>query len=330
MSNTITPLTPPTPAPPSADNPAILYLNNLQGKTGRTSMISFLNRIAKILGGEEYTLDNYPWASLQAKDLNTVKSTLVDQDFSPRTINNYLAAMRGVARQAWLEKQMHHETYLLITQVKRATGNRVIKGRALTVREIERLYDVFDDSSLLALRDHAIITILLECGIRRKEVQMMTIGQINFKECSFVARTKGNKERHVYLTQNAARVLEKWLRVHPFPLNPDNPVFVRFRRSDKAVNAFLSSKAINDILHRWRKAAGLEEFTPHDLRRTFATFLFDNHVDSKLIKDAMGHENIATTMRYDKRKEARTASLMRTFSYGVEKEKYHNFHEKDD
>lgn len=58
--------------------------------------------------------------------------------------------------------------------------------------------------------------------------------------------------------------------------------------------------AIFKMIEKRAKAAGIEKFTPHGLRRTFATRTLDVGADISIVKEAMGHSSINTTQRYDR------------------------------
>ena len=63
----------------------------------------------------------------------------------------------------------------------------------------------------------------------------------------------------------------------------------------------MSPMAIFKMIEKRAKAAGIEKFTPHDLRRTFATRMLDVGADISIVKETMGYSSINTTQRYDRR-----------------------------
>ena len=62
----------------------------------------------------------------------------------------------------------------------------------------------------------------------------------------------------------------------------------------------MSPMAIFKMIEKRAKAAGIEKFTPHGLRRTFATRMLGVGADISIVKEAMGHSSINTTQRYDR------------------------------
>ena len=63
---------------------------------------------------------------------------------------------------------------------------------------------------------------------------------------------------------------------------------------------------------RRAKSLGID-LAPHDLRRTFATRLFEMGGDANLVRKAMGHASITTTQRYDKRDDKAVQSFVAGF-----------------
>ena len=65
----------------------------------------------------------------------------------------------------------------------------------------------------------------------------------------------------------------------------------------------LTGQAIRDVVHRRAAQAGVEDASPHDLRRSFVSDLLDAGVDIATVAAMAGHANIETTRRYDRRGE---------------------------
>jgi site-specific recombinase XerD len=65
----------------------------------------------------------------------------------------------------------------------------------------------------------------------------------------------------------------------------------------------LSVGGVNRLVEQARVAAGIEPFTVHDLRRSFATTLIERGADLSIVQKLLGHESISTTTIYDRRGE---------------------------
>ena len=283
-------------------NPAIAYINSLNSKKSRQTMVSFLNRVANIIGFD--SLDDCPWASLRRHHVQAIKDQLIKRELAPSTINTYLAAIRGVALEAWQIKLIDTDTYQHIKLVKSVRGSRLSKGRALEGVESQALLNACsNDSSSKGRRDAAIFAVLLGCGLRRSELVSLNLEHISWTKGTLKVLGKGNKERLSYMPDGTITYLENW--VNNVRGDSRGPLFTRIRRHDFFTINRLSDQAIYHILEVRRIETGLDNFSPHDLRRTFASALLDNGEDLITVRDAMGHESITTTQVYDKRGDER-------------------------
>jgi site-specific recombinase XerD len=84
---------------------------------------------------------------------------------------------------------------------------------------------------------------------------------------------------------------------------PPGPLIYRVRKGGRIEAERLSEQAIYDLLRRRAKRAGVNDFSPHDCRRTLAGDLLDRGVDISRVSRMLGHAQIGTTARYDRRPE---------------------------
>ncbi|MBD2785551.1 tyrosine-type recombinase/integrase [Xenorhabdus sp. DI] len=294
------------------NNPAIAYLVSLGSKRSRQTMKSFLDIVAKMLGYQN--VQDCTWHALRRHHIQAIMEMLSDSGKAPATINTYLAALKGVALEAWTMKQLDTDSFQHIKQVRSVRGNRLPKGRALERYEIKTLFFTCEnDVSTKGLRDAAIIGVLIGCGLRRSEIVSLDIKHIIHREQALRVMGKGNKERLSYMPEGTWERLNRWIDEvrgdHPGPL------FTRIRRHDDVTDNRLSDQAIYHILETRRIESRLEKFAPHDLRRTFASAMLDNGEDIVTVKDAMGHSSITTTQKYDRRGDERLRNAARNLSF---------------
>lgn len=151
----------------------------------------------------------------------------------------------------------------------------------------------------ITIRDHAILCLLLGCGMRRAEVSAIKLKGVNLADSSIRFIGKGDKEREVFLIPEVKDALARWLDVRG---KKGEFVFGKFFKGWKFdPSAPLTPHAVGHVVQEYRIRAGLEDITTHDLRRTFATRLLDRKVDISTVKDMMGHASITTTALYDRR-----------------------------
>lgn len=293
-------------------NPAQAYVLTLSAGQSRNKVIRILNSIAQAFGYEN--LNVCPWQDMTYDRLLAYRTMQVEAGLAPATINLQLCALRMVAKQAWLKLMMPLETYSAIRELKSVRGKRVSKGRALNSRETGKLLASLDlKSSAITTRDAAIIALAVGCGMRRAEIVGLKFSQLDKSNRIITILGKGNKERRVAPSDEAWERLEEWLRLRGE--DGCENVFVAIKKGNNIQPYWpLSESAIYQMLKNRGTQATVADFTPHDLRRTFATRLLDNGADINTVRLAMGHESIVTTQRYDKRDEHRVAEVTRKVS----------------
>lgn len=149
-----------------------------------------------------------------------------------------------------------------------------------------------------AERDFCIITLFLNCGLRLSELVGLDLKRINFDERTMIVLGKGNKERLVYLNSNCIESIKAYLAVRPATAKlPSDARALFLSRLGKRI----SPKTVQWIIKRQLSEAGLDGmgFSTHKLRHTAATLMYQHgHVDIRVLKDILGHENLGTTEIY--------------------------------
>jgi len=140
-------------------------------------------------------------------------------------------------------------------------------------------------------RDRAMFTLMLRCGLRISEVARLQLADLYLNESlpRLVVSGKGNKERAVYLSPQAERILRDWLRERP--RENSNFVFLSYLGNG------LSTTAIHKRLMRYRTEAGIT-LTAHQLRHTFANDLLEAEVPVTTIQKLLGHAWLESTQTY--------------------------------
>lgn len=291
-------------------NAASAYLLSLRSKLSRQKMGYFLNNVAKMTGNQ--SMFHCDWGTMRRHHVQGIIDLLIDAGRAPDTINTYLAGLKGVALEAWTMKQIDMENYQHIKQIKNVRGERIPKGRALERNEVVRLFKACDDDARSkGVRDSAIFSILLGCGLRRGELVALDLTHINWREQGIKVLGKGNKERMAFMPDGTVKRLKFW--IDDVRGEEPGPLFTRIRRHDDVQDCRITDQAIYEILRTRRIEAGLEHCSPHDLRRTYANDLLENGVDILTIQDMMGHASVTTTQRYIRIKDEK----MRNASKGL-------------
>ncbi|MAG75757.1 MAG: integrase [Colwelliaceae bacterium] len=289
-----------------------IYLLSLQSAQSRITMDSLLNVIAQKFQKQKRH-QQVDWSQLNYQVILMLMSELSQEKKSPATINIYLSALKGVAKEAWRKGLINVEAYQHIKEIKRVKGSRTTKGRALELDELNSLIDYcMMQDGVIAMRDAAVIALVYGAGLRRHEAAGLMLSDLNIPEASLRVLGKGNKERVNALHNRILEILDVWLIERG--LEP-GPLFQRARKGNKLINEPISGQTIYDIIIRRYKEAGLKRLTPHDLRRTFATKLLENGEDVFLVQDLMGHASVETTKNYDRRAESAKKKAARALPF---------------
>lgn len=144
-------------------------------------------------------------------------------------------------------------------------------------------------------RDYAIITLFLNCGLRLSELCSLNYTDIK-SDGTMIVTGKGNKERTIYLNEMCVNAVKEYMKVRPVDgVKDKHALFLSNRKSR------ISPKTVQHIVEKFIEKSGLGDrgFSTHKLRHTAATLMYQKGgVDVLLIKDILGHENLATTEIY--------------------------------
>lgn len=140
------------------------------------------------------------------------------------------------------------------------------------------------------LRNFALINFLYSTGCRVSEICSVNIQDIDFNNNQLIVLGKGNKQRTVFLNNEAVESLKNYLRT----------------RTDNCKALFLSNKkkritdsGIRHILKTIEEKTGVKDIHPHRFRRTLATDLLDKGMGIQNVAFILGHSNISTTQKYN-------------------------------
>ena len=170
----------------------------------------------------------------------------------------------------------------------------------LNEQELSRLFTSIQPNSLIGLRDRAIIGLLYSSGLRVSELVNLDRDSINLKRREFMVRGKGQKDRPVFISEDATALIEAYLQARTDNLKP---LFVRYggnqRPNTSGDFGRLTPRSIQRAVSRYASLAGItKQVSPHTLRHSFATGLLMNGADLRSVQTMLGHSNIATTQIY--------------------------------
>jgi integrase/recombinase XerD len=256
-----------------------------------------LDVAAGFLSGATQDAISLPWHLLQYQHTTALRSKLMES-YAPATCNKILAAVRRVLKECERLGQMSGADCSRACDIPRVKGSRLLKGRALSGAEINAIAQVCQtDTSVRGIRDMALL-VILRVGLRRGEVINLDIEHLAPDGSLQVRNGKGDKDRELFLPQTGLHHVMEWVKVRG---SLEGALLLPVSKAGNITRRRLSPQAVATIIQCRGMDAGLENFTPHDFRRTFISELFDKEVDVSTIQKLVGHSDPATTTRYDRR-----------------------------
>jgi site-specific recombinase XerD len=179
----------------------------------------------------------------------------------------------------------------------------------LTPEELQRMFDQPELDKINGLRDRAILELLFSSGLRVSELVGLDREHINLKRKEFMVRGKGQKDRPIFISPQAAEWVQQYLDRRDGEAGGGSrganakPLFVRYSGSKKVDLSGnfhrLTARSVQRMVARYALLAGItKHVSPHTLRHSFATDLLMNGADLRSVQAMLGHSNIATTQIY--------------------------------
>jgi integrase/recombinase XerD len=244
-----------------------------------------------------------PPSKLEIEDLDAPLITAFldhlehDRHNSPRTRNARLAAIHSMFRFAALKHPEHAAVIARVLAVPTKRFDRVIVSY-LTAEEIDALLAAPDRSRWIGRRDHALITLAIQTGLRVTELTNLRCHDVHLGTGPHVQTSgKGRKQRATPLTKQTVAVLREWLKERDHL--PDQPLFATSRGKplSRDAIALLLNKHTLTASHRCPTLT-TKTVSPHVLRHTAAMNLLHAGIDSTVIALWLGHESVEATQVY--------------------------------
>lgn len=208
-----------------------------------------------------------------------------------------LSAIRSLFK--YLVNKRHYLEYNPTVDIDSPKPKKALP-KVLTLDESLALLEAVeqDRESKYRVRDYAILTLFLNCGMRLSELVGINLSDIDSGFLSMRVTGKGNKERIVYLNDACRDALRDYIaerKSAKYTHVQNNALFLS--RLDQR----MSVKTVQAMVYKYLKLAGLESkhYSVHKLRHTAATLMYQSgNVDVRVLKEILGHEQLNTTQIY--------------------------------
>ena len=210
------------------------------------------------------------------------------KELKKTTQNYHILALRAFLRYlAWRGIETLSPEKIAVGRI----GDREITF--LDADEIRLIMEKADDSTVMGLRDRAIMELLFSTGLRVSELTALNRDDINFDRNEIAILGKGRKMRVVFLSDSSLFWLDQYLK----NLGPTDEEKAALFLSNK--NTRLTVRSIERMVKKYSKLAGItKEISPHTFRHSFATDLLFAGADIRSVQSMLGHSSITTTQVY--------------------------------
>jgi len=229
-----------------------------------------------------------PWEEVTSQEISAYLDFLLAQGLTPKTINCRLDSVRG-----FYHFRNREAGTQIPNPVKRGLTLRLPRPLPCFLKDEE--VEIFF-RSLKSLRDRALFMLMLRCGLRVEEVAHVHLKDLDLAQRRILVRQgKGNKDRVVYVSNDADRALRDYLKSRS--ASKIQEVFLVNKGTCKGKP--ISVRGIQKRMEYYARKTGLD-VSCHQLRHTMATQLLNADADLVTIQDLLGHARIKTTQRYAK------------------------------
>ncbi len=223
-------------------------------------------------------------------------AVLRSKNYSKRTIARKLASIRSFFKFLIREGELVANPFEMLRTPKQDKK----LPQFLSITEVDVLLKTPDSSSVMGLRDMAIMETLYSTGIRVSELVGLDEGHIDFTSGMIKVQGKGKKERLVPIGSHAINAINEYINSKPGSkkkeeksVSRSEPLFLN-KYGDR-----LTARSVARSLDKYLKASGINLLTsPHTFRHSFATHLLDKGADLRSVQEMLGHSSLSTTQVY--------------------------------
>jgi len=239
---------------------------------------------------EEISIDN-----ISRLTIRLWLGELSEQGLAKSSIARKVAALRSFFKYCF--KRGHIEknpAHLLVVPKKDRTLPKTVNSA-----DIERMMDSINLETPAGRQDKALLELFYGTGIRLSELINLNIAQVDFRNNQISVTGKGNKQRIIPLGKKAIYALKEHLE--------SKEKLFGSRTDSDAVKALFHAahgqrmyprNAQRIVEKHLTKTSEVTQKSPHVLRHSFATHMLDNGADIRIIKEFLGHANLAATQIY--------------------------------
>lgn len=303
--------------------PALKYINSKEQNAQVSTLISycydlltffrFLKESNPTIAGLELKKIDYELLSkITADDLEEYKSYLElntvgeQHENDKKAIARKLSPLRSMYKFLLTHELVSKNPTQLVELPKLKKDKNIVR---MNNYEVQAILEAIDNGNAFTSerqrkynlktrgRDLAILTLMLNTGIRVSECNGLDLNDVDFNVNSLTIVRKGGGQDIIYFNDDVSEVLRAYIDGERSYINPieghETALFYSLQ------GRRISVDAIENLVKKYAKiVVPNKKITPHKLRSTYGTALYRETGDIRLVADVLGHENINTTIDY--------------------------------
>ncbi|MEI8067609.1 MAG: tyrosine-type recombinase/integrase [Candidatus Shapirobacteria bacterium] len=281
----------------SLDNALNLFVSSLlkKGKSTNT-IVAYKGDINQLLGFLKtksiVTID-----AIQTADIDAFKKDLIDNNYTAKSVSRKLNSIKN------LFSFLKNEGVIAVDPSTEIKHPRYENDIPKILKPIE--YRSLRDACRNDIRATAIVELMLQGGLRIKEIENLKLENIKENELS-IESYESHPQRIVPLNNSAKTALKKYLDESRYESKSKNVFITKTGRT-------LLARNIRSLLNRFFNKADIKGVKVNDLRNTFIVFQLKSGVPIDVVSQIVGHKRISTTEKYleliDSKEEAKGIKL---------------------
>lgn len=234
----------------------------------------------------------------QREDIIAFRDDLKASGHKPTTVQNYITAARLFFR--WTAQEGIYPN--VADHVKGAKLDREHKKDYLTSKQVKNVLSGVERDSLQGLRDYAVLTLMISCGLRTIEVRRANIGDLRTLGDNAVLYIQGKgreeKTEYVKIPPQVEQAIRAYLKARG-TAKQEEPLFTSVSNNSKGGR--LSTRSISGLAKNYMVEAGYnsDRLTAHSLRHTAVTLSLLAGKDITEVQQFARHARLDTTMIYN-------------------------------
>lgn len=238
-------------------------------------------------------------------EISAFMADMASRKVSPRSQARMVSTLKGFYRYCLRENLIANDPTLRLDPPK--LGRPLPK--VISESQVDQLLDEPNTEIALELRDKAMLTLMYASGLRVSELTSLRLPMLNLTRGAVTVMGKGSKERMVPMGDQAAELIQRYLKEARPELLPEGSQTSDTLFPGRAGKPMTRQTFWYRIKHYAVRSGLKADITPHGLRHAFATHLVNRGANLRVVQMLLGHSDLSTTQIYTHVAKARLQNL---------------------